>query len=466
MFPLESKMTTVDEASDQLPQTTQLQENTSDFSTAPWPLWLRIVFRFVFSWIASYNLPFPLDIRAAGDFGLFPGAQFLSSKYTRMWHTLVPWVGAHVLHLSKPITYFPTGSGDTTSSYVKLLCITVFAVVAMLVWTFLDRRRKEYRVLHEGLRVYVRYALAFTMFGYGFAKLPNGQFMSPDLDRLIEPYGSFTPMGTLWYFMGVSWVYTLFGGIAEVTGGFLLLFRRTTMLGALTVFAVMLNVVMLNYSYDVSVKLYSTALLLMAVFLFVPDLRRLVRFFVLDRPTTSSVVAFPWRARWVRPTRIVVKTLIIGMVVYGNVVPNVRRMHRIASMTAEMKSPLYGIYNVEGVGRDAPGDGFSELTAANWRKVAFANKYGSMLAVVMADDSMPRYNTKFDTTKHTIHLTTYTTRTPIGVLTYSRPDADHLILHGTFNGKPVDLHLRKMETSKYRLFSTGFHWTNEYSNNR
>ena len=457
-------MTTVNEASEPLPQTTQPQENTPEFSTAPWPLWLRIVFRFVFSFLVLYILPFPLSTISEA----FPRTSYLVRWYRQMWHALVPWVGAHILHLSKPITYYPAGSGDKTSDYVQLLCFTVIAVVATAIWMLFDRRRKQYRPLHEGLRIYVRYALAFTMFGYGFAKLPYGQFRPPSLDRLIEPYGAFTPMGTLWYFMGVSWVYTIFAGIAEVTGGFLLLFRRTATLGALVVFADMLNVVMLNYSYDVSVKLYSTALLLMAVFLLAPELRRLIRFFLLDRSTAPSAIRFPWREQWMRPARTAVKTLIIGVAVYGTLWPYIRMMRHYSAMAAKTKTPLYGIYNVEGVGRDASGNAISDVVATNWRRVAFDNKYGPFVAVVMADDSMPRYFTKFDTAKHTIALSTYDTlaRIPIGVLTYSRPDADHLILQGIFNGRPVDLNLRKMDASKYRLFSSGFHWTNEYSNNR
>lgn len=459
-------MSTVNEAiASPIPSGTSPEgsEGAAGRAIGPWTLWLQIVFRFVFSLVALYNLPFPL--------GLVPRASYLTDWYSRAWHVFVPWVGAHILHLSKPITYFPTGSGDTTSSYVRLLCVVIIAFIATVIWSLLDRRRAQYRTLHEVLRIYVRYVLAYTMFGYGFAKLPYGQFRTPSLDRLIEPYGSFTPMGTLWYFMGVSWAYTIFAGIAEVTGGFLLLFRRTATLGALIVMADMLNVATLNYSYDVPVKLYSTALLLMAVFLLAPEARRLFRFFLLDRPTAPSTVPFPWksRRRWMGPARAVAKTVIVALALYGTLVPSFRNMLQYPARMAKMRSPLYGIYNVENVGEDAPGDGIHEIIATNWRRVAFTNKYMTLLAVVMADDSMPRYSTKFDTAKHTVALSTYDTgitSVPIGVLRYSQPDANHLVLDGTFNGKPAHVELRKMDASKYRLFNTGFHWINEFSNDR
>ncbi len=127
---------------------------------------------------------------------------------------------------------------------------------------------------HAWLRLLVRYTLAFTLFGYGFAKIFPLQFPPPRLFRLIQPYGDFSPMGVLWNFMGASVPYQIFSGAAEALGGFLLLFRPTTTLGALVSFAVMANVVALNFCYDVPVKLYSCNLLLMAVFLAAGDAPR------------------------------------------------------------------------------------------------------------------------------------------------------------------------------------------------
>jgi len=49
-------------------------------------------------------------------------------------------------------------------------------------------------------------------------------------------------------------------------GGMLLLFRRTVTLGAIASAAALLNIVLLNFCYDVPVKLYSAHLLLMALF--------------------------------------------------------------------------------------------------------------------------------------------------------------------------------------------------------
>ena len=96
-------------------------------------------------------------------------------------------------------------------------------------------------------------------------------------------------MGVLWSFMGASLAYTIFAGATEVTGGLLLVFRRTASPGALVSFAVLANIVALNFCYDVPVKLYSVNLLLMAAFLAAPDATRLANALVLNRPAPALI---------------------------------------------------------------------------------------------------------------------------------------------------------------------------------
>ena len=234
----------------------------------------RIFFRLACVYWLLYSLP---STGRISFFGVIPGAQ----AYKSVWQAIGRWVAIHAFHLSGPVTvYRPTGSGDTTLDYIEELCFLVLTCAAVLVWSFVDRSRKEYRTLNSWLRLLVRYTLAITLLSYGFSKVFPVQFPFPALSRMIEPFGDFSPMGVLWQFMGSSPAYTIFAGMMEAFGGALLLFRRTTTLGALVSAAVLLNVVVLNFCYDVPVKLYSLNLLLMAVFLMAPDLGKLTGFLV------------------------------------------------------------------------------------------------------------------------------------------------------------------------------------------
>ena len=86
------------------------------------------------------------------------------------------------------VTYFPTGSGDTTLDWVQNFLFLVWSLAITLVWSAADYKRLEYRRLESWLRVLVRYTLAFTLFSYGFAKVFPLQFRTPGFDRLIATY--------------------------------------------------------------------------------------------------------------------------------------------------------------------------------------------------------------------------------------------------------------------------------------
>ena len=142
-------------------------------TASQWRPITRLAFRFAFCYFGLYCL-----IAFQNVFEFLP--------YEQISHWFVPWVGQHVLHLSTPIAYFISGSGDKTSDWVLLFCHLVISIVATVVWTIFGRR-KEYTRLNEWLRVALRYALALTMFAYGSAKVVKLQFADPSLGRLIEP---------------------------------------------------------------------------------------------------------------------------------------------------------------------------------------------------------------------------------------------------------------------------------------
>lgn len=235
------------------------QDNPDRGAVAEVPAWgpvKRALFRFLFSYLVLYNLPFLLNVVPV--YG-----EILRQSYMEIWRVVPLWVGEHVLGVE--VRYRSSGGGDSTYTYVLLFCYLILALAVTAVWTLLDRRRANYARLHEGLRVYVRFALATAMILYGAYKVIPEQFGTPFPSDLLQPIGESSPMKLLWTFMGASIPYVIFTGVAEMLGGLLLVARRTTLLGALVCIAVMSNVVMLNLSYDVPVKLHSSHLLLMAV---------------------------------------------------------------------------------------------------------------------------------------------------------------------------------------------------------
>jgi hypothetical protein len=199
----------------------------------------------------------------------------------------IDWTASNVLLIEVPEPMV-TGSGDTTRDWVSIFAYALIAMVVAVIWSMLDRRRIDIVVTRESLRIWLRYTLALSLFGYGIAKAGfiATQFTHTGLPsdfQLGRTFGEATPMGLLWTFMAASPMYTFLSGLVEVVAAGLLLFRRTTRVGAILAASVMAYVFILNMCFDVPVKQYSFHLFLMGVLLAAPDLRILVDLLLLDR---------------------------------------------------------------------------------------------------------------------------------------------------------------------------------------
>jgi hypothetical protein len=226
---------------------------------------------------------------------------------------VVEWMAHHLFNLTYELVP-PNGSGDTTFNYLEILAYFGIAVLAAIVWSLLARKKSDYSSMRDLLRGTLRYTLAFALLEYGMMKvtLEWNQFPPNNALQLDKTWGDSSPMNVLWAFMGASLPYTMFAGLFEVLAAVLLLWRRTALLGALVALAVTTNVMLLNYCYDVPVKIYSTHLVMMAVMIVLPDARRLLNLLVLNRTVEPAAQSGIWQGRlpWVH---LVAKTAVIGL---------------------------------------------------------------------------------------------------------------------------------------------------------
>jgi uncharacterized membrane protein YphA (DoxX/SURF4 family) len=227
--------------------------------------------------------------------GVLPGFGWLGNwYYDQAWPWAAPWIGRLVFHLNLPEQAPFNGSGDRIEDWLQLAAILGLSLIGGLIWAGFDRGRRADGILGELLRILLRYDLALIMLNYGVSKVLHQQMPPPRAVRLLEPYGESSPMGMLWAFMGQSAAYSAFTGGLEMLGGLLLLFRPTATLGALLIAAIMLNVALLNFCFDVPVKIYSVSLLVYALVLIAPDARRLAAVLIWHRPTVGAVLSPSW----------------------------------------------------------------------------------------------------------------------------------------------------------------------------
>ena len=415
-----------------------------------WGLARRILFRFAFSYLVLYNLPFPLDLLT-----VLPDGEKIIQPYMDFWSFVVPWVGDQVFGVD--VTFRRTGSGDTTFRYIQFVCFLGLALASTAIWTFLDRRRPHYMRLQEWLYVYVRFVLAIALLSYGAAKAIPSQFSSPSLDRLLQPIGEASPMGLMWTFMGSSAAYTIFAGLAEMLGGLLLMARRTTFLGALVAIGVLANVVVMNLCYDVPVKLYSAHLFGMAVFLTLPHLRRLANVLVLNRPAEPAPLPRLFHRPWAHRSAFVLRTVVICAMA----VLLLQRAHESSRRFAP-KVPFHGIWEVETLVLDGTARPPLLTDATRWRRLLF--EYPEYLMVQRVDDSWEDYMLTLKDRQ--MILRKYKDLQWKSSLAWRQVEPGLLTLEGTFDGHALQARLRRFDEAKFPLVGRGFHWINEAPYNR
>lgn len=412
----------------------------------PWPLWKKVGFRFFFVYFLLYILPFPLDyIPVIGE--------RFDVVWISMWNAIVTRVAK--LFLGRPIATGAAGSSDMTWNYVQIVLFVLISAIAAVIWGLIDRRRANDARLHQHIQAFVRIYLASAMFSYGIQKVIPAQFIPLTLDRLVQTYGSSSPMGYFWTFMGASRTYEMFAGASELLAAILLVPRRTSLLGALVTIGVMSNVVALNLAFDVSVKTYASHLLLMAVFLAAPAAPKLVELFARRSPAPM------FEKRWAHVGALAFRTLLVAIFVYTGISETVTFYRETISM--DHRSPLRGIWNVDLLDVDGVSRPPLVTDATRWRRVVFDFKGRS--SIFLMNDDRNLYNAKIDETAKTIKFTNRFEKQDAFSLAYLRPDPKTLQLDGSVAGHKLHA-VCKLDEKKFLLTTHGFHWIQERAVNR
>jgi hypothetical protein len=447
----------------------------NDDSARPWTGWEKVGFRVASSYVVLYLFPFSITM------GWLLGLPKPVVAYESLWHRIVPWFSAHVLHLSYPITIYPevSGGSDTTYDWVRVLCFALVAVVATIVWSALDRKRAEYVTLYAWLRTYVRVVVACAMFVYGGGKVIPAQMLPPSLTTLMQPFGDLTPYQLGWSYIGASVGYETFAGTVEVLGGVLLLIPGLSTLGALVTIGAMSNVFMINIGYGVPVKLWALHLLLFAGFLLLPDVRRLLDLFVLNRPVEpaprSRLTRRPWANRLIWGLQ-----WVLGLYVLGSTMASVRPFRRAVERMA-VTNPLHGIWRVDEFVLDGEPQSPLLTDSVRWQRVVISSP--QTLSIQDMDGRFSPHAVALDTASRTLwikRIRVDSTSSPwwsewqstqVGrpkldaaspwrdaiALTYDRQEPGAMTWEGVLNGHRLRVALKK-EDRTFMLVTRGVHW--------
>jgi hypothetical protein len=205
------------------------------------------------------------------------------------------------------INIFSEGGFFGLESYVNWPFVLLIALAVTAVWTRLDKNSKEYNKLYYWLRVIVKYRVAYAAIAWGYKKLFIMQ-MPPGNEGLYNTeFIDFFAKRLYWEAIGVAPHYEVFLGFAEFIGGFLLLFRRTTGLGAAITLVVFGNIAIANHAYDIGEHVPSAGLALLSLFLLWYDLPGIWNLIV-NQVNTRIVHYYPtFKVKWQNYTRLAIK---------------------------------------------------------------------------------------------------------------------------------------------------------------
>ena len=261
-------------------------------------------------------------------------------------------------------------------------------------------------------------------------------------------------------------VYESICGTAEVIGGILFLFRRTALTGALVSSFVLTNVLLYNLFFDIPVKLFASNLLLSSLFVILPDVRPLFRFFWLHQPAAPAGVWVPQSSR--RAFRIATRTVeiifVLGFLIEMPIQTAMGWQHNRAA--ARTPSSLLGAWHVDP--SHAPTGAF--ITADG---LPASDLYIDTVARAFTrstDGVLWRTGLDIDSKAHTLMV--YPTGKDGAKYAWQMPDSDHLILTTTSPDKPkqeekisaptVLTFTRTPIPAHYPLLDRGFHLINPW----
>ncbi|HNC32428.1 MAG TPA: hypothetical protein PKX08_20605, partial [Cyclobacteriaceae bacterium] len=206
-----------------------------------------------------------------------------------------------------------------------------------------------------------------------------------------------------------------------------------------------------------------TSLVVMTLFLLLPDMKRLFKFFFTGEAISLPVMPAPAiRKKWLRITGYSLKYLLIGYVLIVTSIELADSAKEYGD--AAPKPPLYGAYTVKSfvVNHDTVPPLTTDSTY--WKHLII--QWGEYAQIRFLNDSTRGYSMKVDTTAHTVYLKQRLDTTNKSLLAYSMVDERNMLLKGTIKQDSVVILLNRKTDKNFRLMNRGFHWINEYPYNR
>ncbi|WP_332368985.1 hypothetical protein [Spirosoma telluris] len=171
------------------------------------------------------------------------------------------------LLLLVPLSLMPISFFEKYGQFFTYVLIGIIGVALLgsLLYSWIWHRREQTNnnhsaLQHSWLQGIIRYWLALSISSYGFAKILKTQFQTPDF-LLDMPLSSVDGASLTWYYFGYSYPLAVIIGLFQIGGSILLLYRRTTLLGAMILLPVLVNIVLINIFYKIAIGAFFNSII-------------------------------------------------------------------------------------------------------------------------------------------------------------------------------------------------------------
>lgn len=363
---------------------------------------------------------------------------------------LMIWLFQPILGFLDGLLGIDTEMQDLSSDSKSLYILVAFILILSLIFAVPLNMRNKLRygeILTDLTNTLAICFLSAILMKYGFDKVFKTQFYLPEPNLLYTPLGNLDKDILFWSTMGSSYSYNLFMGSMELFPAFLILFKRTRTIGLIISLGVLINVLAINLSFDISVKLFVSFLLIVTTYLLIPSLKPLWQVFF----QTKSVIVEPGSPHSYFDKSFLLKTVLLILITCEAISPYTRSGNYQDDLAK--RPQLHGAYEVISIVN------MEDTTISNEPiyKRMFVHRDG-FLIFQDQQDKMIDLKLNIDPDHRRLELINYDGHSTYG--NYQKNDKDStLLLKLDQNGQTITVLTKQLNWRKLPLLRSEFHWT-------
>lgn len=274
------------------------------FQRLEWKSFQKIAFRIAFIFFVVYSVPWD-----PGFYELIYNIDYAHFNYRHLT-SVIAFFNPQFINIYSESGFFGW------ASFINFPFILLGATIGGLIWSVLDKKSREYDALYYWAHVFARYRVAYGIIAWGYKKIFIMQMPFPNVGLQHTTFIDFFAKRLYWEGLGISPWYEVFLGFAEFIPGILLLFRKTTSIGAALSLAVIGNVAVANLAYDVGEQVPATCLAVLSLFILWYDLPAIGKLLYRNQDVLRVPYYPSFKPNWQKYTRLAFKWTGNGIFVF------------------------------------------------------------------------------------------------------------------------------------------------------